>query len=39
MSHIKGYVQFISEQNQGQAKLDRDIASYKKLIQLPKTAA
>ena len=26
MSHIKGYVQFISEQNQGQTKLDRDIA-------------
>ena len=36
MSHIKGYVQFISEQNQGQAKLDGDIAVTRRLIQLAK---
>ena len=38
MSHIKGYVQFISEQNQGQTKkLEKRIADTRRLLQLART--
>jgi len=36
MSHIKGYVQFISEQNQDQTELEKNIAAIRNLIRIAK---